>query len=73
MAKETVICTYRVRAGAEDAFRKLLAEHWATLSELGFVTDEQPVVLRSVDAPTHEEISPGSTAGSGARTSTSTC
>ncbi|RZU03286.1 hypothetical protein EV645_7312 [Kribbella rubisoli] len=57
MAKETVICTYRVRADAEDAFRELLAEHWATLSALGFVTDERSVVLRDVDAPpTYVEI-----------------
>ncbi|MFI5698090.1 hypothetical protein ACIA58_39910 [Kribbella sp. NPDC051586] len=26
MAKETVICTYRVREDAEEAFRELLAE-----------------------------------------------
>lgn len=56
MAKETVICTYRVRADAEEEFRVLLAQHWTTLSGLGFVTDEQPVVLRDVAASTYVEI-----------------
>ena len=56
MAKETVICTYRVRADAEEAFRMVLAEHWTTLRELGFVTDECSVVLRDVDGPTYVEI-----------------
>lgn len=56
MAKETVICTYRVRADAVTKFRELLAGHWTTLSELGFVTDTQSLVLRDVDAPTYVEI-----------------
>jgi hypothetical protein len=56
MAKETVICTYRVRADAENQFRELLAEHWSTLRDLGFVTAERSVVLRDVDEPTYVEI-----------------
>jgi hypothetical protein len=56
MAKETVICTYRVRSDAEAAFRELLAEHWTTLRELGFVTEERSVVLRDVEEPTYVEI-----------------
>lgn len=56
MAKETVICTYRVRAGEEDAFRDLLREHWRTLRALEFVTDDAPSVFRAVDEPTFVEI-----------------
>jgi hypothetical protein len=57
MAKETVICTYRVRAGSQDRFRELLNRHWRTLHDLGFVTDEEPLVFRSAeDGPTYVEI-----------------
>ena len=57
MAKETVICTYRVRAAAEEQFRELLGEHWSTLRELGFVTGDRSTVLREVDEePTYVEI-----------------
>jgi hypothetical protein len=56
MAKETVICTYRVRADAEDQFRELLGRHWSLLRELGFVTEERSVVLRDVDETTYVEI-----------------
>jgi hypothetical protein len=49
MAKETVICTFRVRADAEAEFADLLGRHWRTLHELGFVTDEPSVIYRSVD------------------------
>jgi hypothetical protein len=49
MAKETVICTYRVRAGAEQAFTELLGRHWRTLRELELVTDDESVVYRSAD------------------------
>lgn len=52
-----MICTYRVRPDAEPAFRELLARHWPTLHELGFVTDEPPEVYRGIDpAPTYVEI-----------------
>jgi hypothetical protein len=56
MAKETVICTYRVRAEAEDEFLGLLARHWKTLRDLEFVTDERSRVLRQLDEPTYVEI-----------------
>jgi hypothetical protein len=49
MAKETVICTYRVRADAEDSFTELLARHWRTLHDLGFVTNEEALVFRGTD------------------------
>jgi hypothetical protein len=51
MANQTVICTYRVRADDEVAFRHLLARHWPTLHELGFVTSEPSVIYRELDAP----------------------
>ena len=56
MAKETVICTYRVRADAEDEFVALLRRYWTTLHDLGFVADERSRVLRDVDEPTYIEI-----------------
>ena len=57
MAKETVICTYRVRPDAEDAFLDVLRRHWHTLSELGFVTDEPAVAYRELSGPpTYVEI-----------------
>ncbi len=52
MANETVVCTYRVRADAEERFRSLLTGHWRSLHRLGFVTDDAPVVYRSVDEAT---------------------
>lgn len=56
MANETVICTYRVRADAEPDFRALLDRHWATLHNLGFVTDDQSLVFRKLDEPTYVEV-----------------
>jgi len=49
MTKETVIGTFRVRAGAESEFTELLGHHWRTLHELGFVTDEPSAIFRSID------------------------
>jgi hypothetical protein len=49
MANETVVCTYRVRADAEQRFADLIGGHWRTLRELGFVTSEPPLVLRGTD------------------------
>lgn len=57
MANETVICTYRVRASAEDDFSGLLRGHWTMLHDLGFVTDDRSQLLRSADEPpTYVEI-----------------
>jgi hypothetical protein len=57
MAQQTVICTYRVRADAEPAFRDLLGRHWPVLHGLGFVTDEPSAIYREIDAqPTYVEI-----------------
>jgi hypothetical protein len=57
MAKETVICTYRVRDDVEDLFLQLLRRHWRTLHELGFVTDDESLVFRTKeDGLTYVEI-----------------
>jgi hypothetical protein len=50
MAKETVICTYRVRPEAEARFVELLGRHWRTLRGLGFVTEDKELVFRGSDA-----------------------
>jgi hypothetical protein len=49
MANEVVVCTYRVRPQAEERFAGLIAGHWRTLHDLGFVTDQRPLVLRGTD------------------------
>ncbi len=51
MANETVICTYRVRPESEETFMGLLSRHWSTLHRLGFVTEEESLVFRSLDSP----------------------
>ncbi|MCB1216310.1 hypothetical protein KDL44_02895 [bacterium] len=33
-----VVCTFRVKEGADAQFEELLARHWPTLNELGLVT-----------------------------------
>lgn len=47
---ETVICTYRVKAGNEAAFEDLLRRHWPTLHEFEVVTDEPARAYRGSDA-----------------------
>ena len=56
MANEIAFCTYRVRPDAEEGFVALLRRHWQTLHELGFVTDQPPMVFRQLDEPTYVEI-----------------
>ncbi len=54
---QTTICTYRVRPDHEQQFRLLLARHWSTLHALGFVTNPDPFIFRSVnEPPTYVEI-----------------
>lgn len=47
---ETVICTYRVKPGNEDAFEDLLRRHWPTLHKYELVTDEPARAYRGSDA-----------------------
>lgn len=57
MSTATVICTYRVQRGSEDAFVELLGRHWPTLRSLDVVTDEPAQIFRSLDStPTFVEI-----------------
>jgi hypothetical protein len=48
-ATETVICLFRVRAGSEDEFLKLLERHWPVLHRLGLVTNDPPQRFRGVE------------------------
>lgn len=43
---ETVICTYRVVAGQEARFVRLLKRHWPTLRRLDVVTKDPPLIFR---------------------------
>lgn len=56
---ETVICTYRVKSGNEDAFEGLLRRHWPTLHEYELVTDEPARAYLGADSekrPCYVEI-----------------
>ena len=52
----TVICHYRVAQGNEQAFEKLLREHWPTLSRLGLVTATPSAHYRGVEQDNGEPI-----------------
>ncbi|NMP21431.1 hypothetical protein [Sulfobacillus harzensis] len=57
MPNQIVVATYRVKPECEHEFQMLLSKHWPTLRALGFVSDEPPIILRSVDdPPTYTEI-----------------
>ena len=42
----TVIATYRVKKESEDAFRKLLDQHWPTLRQHDLASEAPPLVFR---------------------------
>ena len=44
-----VICTYRVKEGAEDQFIELLRRHWPTLHAQGLTTDEPAQAFQGKD------------------------
>lgn len=46
---QTVICTYRVKAGKESAFMDILARHWPALRGAGLATEERPLVYLGKD------------------------
>jgi hypothetical protein len=48
---ETVICLYRVRAGNEAKFQRLLERHWPTLRALRLVTSRKPKHFRGFEKP----------------------
>ena len=45
----TSLCIYRVRAGSERAFRKLLAKHWPTLRRVGLGANTPSTVFQGTD------------------------
>jgi hypothetical protein len=47
--KETVVALYRVKAGQEAAFQRLLDGHWPTLHRLGLTNGEPALVFRGKD------------------------
>ena len=42
----TSLCIYRVKAGKEGAFKKLLAKHWPTLRRVGLAADVPSTIYR---------------------------
>jgi hypothetical protein len=46
---ETVICLYRVKAGNEAKFQRLLARHWPALRALRLVTRRKPRHFRGAE------------------------
>ena len=46
----TVMCTYRVRTGKEDAFLELLQRHWPTLRQNDLATTSPAQVFRGTDS-----------------------
>ena len=44
-----VICTYRVKEGAEEQFVDLLRKHWPTLHAQGLTTDEPAQAFQGKD------------------------
>jgi flagellar motor component MotA len=46
---ETVLSTFRPRAGKEDELLKTMGENWSTLRKLGLVLQEPHLVLRGKD------------------------
>ncbi len=49
MSAVTVVCTYRVRRGAEQEFERLLGRHLPTLAGLGLITEAPTRTLRRDD------------------------
>ena len=45
----TSLCLYRVKAGSETDFRKLLAKHWPTLRRVGLAADEPSIVYQGME------------------------
>jgi len=43
---ETVVCLFRVQAGKEEEFQRLLTDHWPTLRRLNLATDMPPQHFR---------------------------
>lgn len=59
--EHTVICTYRVKEGAREAFLALLRRHWPTLRAAGLATDRPALHLESVSEGDSEHDEQGTT------------
>ncbi len=53
---ETVICTFRIKPDALDAFQALLARHWTTLHGLDLVTDTPEQLFIGADHQGDEPV-----------------
>ncbi len=53
---QIVVCTYRVKRGKENAFRRLLARHWPVLKRLGLVTQAPRLMLRGLAPETRGDF-----------------
>jgi len=49
-APPTVLCLYRVPAGREEEFTRLLERHWPALRALDLVTDDPPQHYRGAES-----------------------
>lgn len=45
----TSLCIYRVKAGSEAAFRKLLAKHWPTLLRVGLAAEVPSTIYQGAE------------------------
>ena len=55
--EHSVICTYRVKPGAREAFIALLKKHWPALRAAGLATETPPLIFESAESgkPQHDE------------------
>ncbi|WP_170131635.1 hypothetical protein [Quadrisphaera granulorum] len=51
LLQETTFGTYYVRPGCQDEFERTIPESWRVLRRLGFITEAEPVLFRSVAQP----------------------
>ncbi|HEX9931371.1 MAG TPA: hypothetical protein VGB08_00845 [Allosphingosinicella sp.] len=59
--EHTVICTYRVREGARDAFLDLLRKHWPTLRAAGLASEAPAVHFEAKEDPDDPHAESGTT------------
>ena len=52
----TVVCTFRVRAGSEEEFTRMLERHWPTLRDLGLATSRPPLHFQGSEQRSDDPI-----------------
>jgi hypothetical protein len=52
----TALCIYRVKAGKEEEFKKLLVRHWNTMTSLGLAGDVPPRTYQGKEKQDGEPI-----------------